>query len=135
MFATGFFPDEATVRTAMDNDDPLLVLVSYDRKELFAACVDDALEHSILLAKLGRRETEIDSFFRIVLNKGGADWTFACPVEYKNIPDREHRISQFYSDGIEIITEGILALGYNCKIDIPSRYRRHLKAIGDQAFH
>ena len=126
-----YYPDEATVRKAMADNDPLLVLISFDRAELITACVDDALEHAVLLGKVGHRETEIDAFFRIVLNRSGADWTFVCPVTYRDIPDRERRITRFYDDGIEAIREGMILLGYEGPIDIPTRYQRHLKAIGD----
>lgn len=126
-----YFPDEATVRAAMNRNDPLLVLVSFDRTELIVAGVDDAVEHAVLLGKVGQRETEIDSFFRIVLNRSGADWTFVCPVTYRDMADRERRIARFYADGIEAIREGMNSLGYEGPIDIPTRYQRHLKAIGD----
>ena len=54
------------------------------------------MEHHILLMKAGYKDTDIDKFFRIVLDKSGADWTFICPPDYKNIPFKDKRIEAFY---------------------------------------
>jgi hypothetical protein len=57
------------------------------------------------------------------LDKDGADWTFICPPEYKNISDKTRRIAQFYKDGFEIISEFMQAFGYSAsEIKIPERY-------------
>lgn len=47
---------------------------------------------------------ELDRYFRIVVDQDGADWTFVCPVNYKNISNKEKRIMEFYKDGIAVIT-------------------------------
>jgi hypothetical protein len=125
-----YYPDEKTLRQAVANDDPLLVLVAFDGSEALAANVDDALEHAVLLRKLGLRDTRIDSYFRIVLNKAGADWTFVCPSDYRGIPNRERRIEAFYSDGIGAIAAAIKALGLpDVPVQIPARYRRHFDTL------
>jgi hypothetical protein len=127
-----YYPDEKTVRQAVANDDPLLVLVAFDGSEALAANVDDALEHAVLLRKLGLRDTRIDSYFRIVLNKAGADWTFVCPSDYRGIPNRERRIEAFYNDGIGAIAAAIKALGLaDVPVQIPARYRRHFDTLSN----
>jgi hypothetical protein len=124
-----YYPDKATVNAAMQADDPLLILVAINESEALVSNIDDALEHSILLKKLGHKESEIDSYFRVVLNRRGADWTFVCPNEYKGISDRDRRIDAFYSDGIGAILKTVKQLGYDVKIDIPARYRRHFQRL------
>ncbi len=115
----------------MENDDPLLMLVKYDGTEVLLSNIDDAMEHNILLKKMNYKESEIDSYFRIVINKDGADWTFACPSGYKNIPGREKRIETFYNDGIDHISKAINMIGYTSKIKIPERYRRHFNVLSE----
>ena len=58
-----YFPNKNAVNKAIKNDDPLLVLLSYDGETGIISNIDDAMEHVILLKKVGRKETEIDSFF------------------------------------------------------------------------
>ena len=125
-----YFPDRKTVDRAVKNDDPLLLLLSYDRATGMVSNIDDAMEHVILLRKVGRKETEIDSFFRLIVNHEGADWTFVCPADYQGIKDRAKRLEKFYSDGHDIIEKGLKALGYNVPIKIPSRFRRHFAELG-----
>jgi hypothetical protein len=110
----------------MQLDEPLLMLISHDRDLILLSSIDESLEHHILLKQLNYNEADIDKFYRVVINQEGADWTFVCPISYRDIENREKRIEAFYNDGITAITEGINAIGYDCKIDIPRRYRRHL---------
>jgi hypothetical protein len=124
------FPDKKGVNKAIANDDPLLVLLSYDGKTGIVSNIDDAMEHIILLKKVGRKETEIDSFFRLVVNRQGADWTFVCPAGYQGIKDRMKRIEKFYADGHKIIEAGLKQLGYNVPLKIPPRFRRHFNELG-----
>jgi hypothetical protein len=126
-----YYPDENTVRKAIQDDDPLLMLVSFDRKEILLSNIDDAVEHNILLKKMKYSETDIDKYFRVVINQDGADWTFVCPAGYKNIEDKNRRIKTFYIDGIEAITEAIKFIGYNVGINIPKRYIRHMEFMKD----
>lgn len=124
-----YYPDEAHVNEAMQVNDPLLMLVSYDGKEILLANIDDAFEHHVLLKKLDYKETAIDKFFRVVLNQEGADWTFVCPKNYKGIGSQEKRIEIFYNDGIVQISKAIQKIGYNAEIQIPQRYRRHFNML------
>ena len=127
-----YYPDETRVKEAMQADDPLLMLVSYDGSEVLLSNIDDAFEHLILLKKLGYKETEIDRFFRLVLNQEGADWTFVCPSNYKGISSKEKRIETFYEDGITQISIAIETVGYNVEIQIPQRYRRHFNMLKER---
>ncbi len=129
-----YYPDKTTVEKAMSLDYPLIMMVSYDKKEMLLANMDDAPEHNILLKKLDYNELDVDKYFRVVLSKTGADWTFVCPTGYKNIENRERRIDQFYNDGIDAIKEALRITGYNVEIDIPKRFRRHLGIYKDNGF-
>lgn len=116
----------------MKNDDPLLVLIAFDSSEMLVGGIDDTMEHLILLRKCNYPEQSIDRFFRIVLNHSGADWTFVCPSDYKNITDRTRRISRYYDDGVDTITPALKLLGYDVLLNIPARYRRHLCELGGE---
>lgn len=124
-----YYPDETTVKAAMQVDDPLLMLVSIDGEEILLSNIDDAVEHLILLRKLNYEDTDIDKFFRVVVNQDGADWTFVCPTNYKNIENKDRRIESFYKDGIDIIAKAVKAIGYEVNIEIPKRYRRHFNML------
>lgn len=127
-----YYPDKKKVNKAMKDDDPLLLLVSFDGKSALVGSVDDALEHNILLKKLNVKEMAIDSYFRVVVNKSGADWTFVCPSDYKNIGNKKQRIETYWTDGHQQISRALIAIGYMVDIVIPKRYRRHLDMIGDK---
>lgn len=121
-----YYPDENTVKEAMQADDPLLLLVSHDGSRLIVSPIDEAGEHIILLRLAGFRDTDLDKYFRLVVNKDGADWTFVCPLNYQDIKDKSRRIQQFYKDGFAVIPTALHELGYLVGIDIPRRYRRHI---------
>ena len=121
-----FYPDEAAVRAAMADDDPLLLLVSHDGSRLIVSGIDDAGEHLILLRSAGFRDLELDQYFRLVVNRDGADWTFVCPSGYRGITDKARRIQEFYKDGFAVIPPALREIGYLVGIDIPRRYRRHI---------
>lgn len=121
-----YYPDKEAVKTAMQADDPLLLLVSHDGKRLIVSSIDAAGEHLILLRLAGFNDMDLDKYFRLVVNKDGADWTFVCPENYCNITDKSRRIQQFYKDGFATIPEALHKIGYMVGIDIPRRYRRHI---------
>lgn len=128
------YPTEKTVEQAMQADEPMLAVISFDGKTAVISQIDDAVEHHILLMKAGFKSTDIDKFFRIVLDKDGADWTFVCPPDYKGIKYKSRRIEEFYKDGFSVISEFLKNIGYFVSIDIPKRYRRHLIAMNDDTF-
>ena len=127
-----YYPNKKKVSKAMKDDDPLLLLVSFDGKSVLIGSVDDALEHNVLLKKINKKETAIDSYFRVVVNKSGADWTFVCPSDYKNIGNKKQRIETYWIDGHQCISKALIAIGYMVDLVIPKRYRRHLDMIGDK---
>ena len=123
------FNDYSTVEAARAKDEPLMAVISFDASKAYVCHLDDGVEHHILLMKVGYTGTEIDKFFKIIFDKEGADWTFICPPDYKNIEYRSQRIKQFYKDGISTISEFLADFGYLCDIRIPKRYSRHLNAM------
>lgn len=125
------YPSDESVNKAMAADEPLLAVISFDGKNAVMSQIDEAMEHHILLMKAGYKDTDIDSFFRIVLDKSGADWTFICPPDYKDIPFKDRRIEEFYKDGFSVISDFLHSIGYLVGIDIPKRYRRHFDAMNE----
>lgn len=122
-------PDEADAAIAAH--EPLLLMVSFDGKEAIVSHMDEAVEHHILLHKAGKDSRDIDKYFRVVLDDEGADWTFICPPDYKGIPDKARRISEFYKDGFAVISDALQQIGWLVGINIPKRYRRHLDMLRD----
>lgn len=125
------YPDAANVDNTIKNDDPMLALISFDGKTAIMSHIDEALKHHILLMKVGFKDTDIDKYFRIVFDKSGADWTFVCPPNYKNIDFKDKRIEAFYKDGFSVISDFLHSIGYLVGIDIPKRYRRHFNVLSD----
>lgn len=126
-----YYPKKTRVIKAIKEDDPILMLASIDGKNMIVASVDDALEHHVLLRKLNMKETGIDQYFRVVVNKSGADWTFVCPSDYKDITNKKQRIETYWVDGHKVISQALIAIGYMVDLVIPKRYRRHLDIIGE----
>ena len=125
------YPDEENFLDAVSADEPLLVLVSFDGSRLIASQIDEAVEHHILLKKAGFPDTDIDKYFRLVVDKSGADWTFVCPENYSSITRRDKKIEEFFKDGMRIIPAALKQIGYDVPIEIPKRYRRHFDLMGD----
>lgn len=123
------FPSDESVNNAIANDEPMLAVITFDGKSAIICHIDEAVEHHILLMKAGLKDTNIDRYFRIVFDKSGADWTFVCPPDYKNIQYKDKRIEAFYKDGFAVISDFLHSMGYLVGIDIPKRYRRHLNII------
>jgi len=124
-----YFPNKARVNKAVKNNDPIIMLASFDGKTVLIAGIDDALEHHVLLKKMGYKETDIDLYFRLVVNRSGADWTFVCPSDYKGIANRRKRIEAFWVDGHRVISEALKTIGYMVDIVIPKRFRRHIEQM------
>ena len=121
-----YYPDKNNVQLAAEQDEPLLLLVSYNGERAIVSQIDMAVEHHILLKKVGFPDTDIDKYFRLVVDKSGADWTFVCPTDYNSSTRKEKRIEDFFKDGMRIIPVALTAIGYDgIPIEIPKRYRRH----------
>ena len=127
------YPSDEAVSKAMAADEPLLILISFDGKTAIMSQIDEAVEHHILPMDVGFKDTDIDKFFRIILDRSGADWTFVCPPDYKNIPFKDKRIEAFYKDGFSVISDFLHSIGYLVGINIPKRYSRHLNTLGDNS--
>ena len=119
------YPTPVAVDKAIAEGEPLLVLISFDGNELITSQIDEAVEHHILLEKVGKDSRDIDKYFRIVLDRDGADWTFVCPPDYKGIENKQRRTTAFYKDGFSVISDALSELGLMVGINIPKRYRRH----------
>ena len=126
-----FYEEQYSIKKAIEKDEPLLAVISFDGEEAFAAHIDEVMEHHILLNKAGKSPMDIDKYFRIVFDKQGCDWTFICPPDYRGIADRQKRIAAFYKDGFSVIADFLSQMGYFVDIKIPKRYRRHFDAMGE----
>ncbi|MGN1304014.1 MAG: hypothetical protein ACI4YB_03160 [Oscillospiraceae bacterium] len=126
-----YYPDESSVTDAMKRDEPLLVLISFDGEQVIVSQIDEAVEHHILLRLAGFPDTDIDKYFRLVVNREGADWTFVCPSTYNSVTRKEKQIEDFFKDGMQIIPNALKQLGYDVPVEIPKRYRRHFDMMGD----
>ena len=127
------YPDETTLNSYLAKKEPLLIAVSFDGETVLISHMDDSFEHHILLAHFGIKQTDIDKYFRVVVDENTADWTFVCPPDYKGIADRKRRIPAFYNDGITAISKVLADIGYYSDIRIPKRYRRHFEALSDDS--
>lgn len=126
-----YYPDESSVTDAMKRDEPLLVLISFDGEQVIVSQIDEAVEHHILLRLAGFPDTDIDKYFRLVVNREGADWTFVFPSTYNSVTRKEKQIEDFFKDGMRIIPNALKHLGYDVPVEIPKRYRRHFDMMGD----
>lgn len=124
-------PDKDSVTAATEQDEPLLVLISFDSEQVIVSQIDEAVEHHILLRKVGFSDTDIDKYFRLVVDKSGADRTFVCPPDYSSITRKDKRIEVFFKDGMSIIPKALQQLGYDVPAEIPKRYRRHFDMMGE----
>lgn len=124
-----YYPDKENFQTAADNDEPLLVLISFDGSRIIASQIDEAVEHHILLKKAGFPDTDTDKYFRLVVDRDGADWTFVCPESCSTITRKDKKIEEFFKDGMKIIPAALKQIGYDVPIEIPKRYKRHFELI------
>ncbi|MDE6593502.1 MAG: hypothetical protein K2K57_10635 [Oscillospiraceae bacterium] len=127
-----YYPDEESVKSASEQDEPLLVLISFDGETIIASQIDEAVEHHILLLKAGFSDRDIDKYFRLVVDRSGADWTFMCPTDYSSITRKDKRIEGFFKDGMRIIPPALERLGYDVPVEIPKRYRRHFDIMNEE---
>jgi hypothetical protein len=123
------YSERINIDDAVKNGDPLLAIIAFDGSHAHIGHADECMEHHILMAKAGLPNADIDKYFRIVFDSDGADWTFACPANYKGMHDRADRIAAFYKDGFSAISAFLSEIGLLIDIKIPKRYRRHVDAM------
>ena len=123
------YSDTLSVDEAIQNNEPLLAVISFDGERAIVSHIDEAVEHHILLSKAELPSSDIDKYFRIIFDKSGAEWTFICPPDYKGISDKTRRIAEFYKDGFAVISAFLSDMGMYVDIKIPKRYRRHFDAM------
>lgn len=126
-----YYPDKDNVTDAMSHDEPLFVLVSFDGERLIVSQIDEAVEFHILLSKAGFSDTDIDKYFRLVVDHEGADWTFVCPSTNNSVTRKEKQMEDFFKDGMSNIPKTLKQLGYDVPIEIPKGYRRHFDMMGE----
>lgn len=120
------YPSDSEVDAILGTSEPLMMLVSFDGETAVLSHLDEAVEYHILLTKAGLPQIDIDKYFRIIFDLDGADWTFVCPPDYRNIPNKEKRIVEFYKDSCWEITKALGELGYCIDLNITKYYCRHL---------
>ena len=126
------YPDEQAFDNAVQADEPILVLISFDGENVIASQIDEAMEHHILLRLVKDSDKDLDKYFRIVADHEGADWTFVCPPNYSSITRKEKRIEEFFKDGMSVIPKALKEMGYDVPVSIPRRYRRHFDIMNDE---
>jgi hypothetical protein len=125
------FPNKKRINESIKLNDPLLMLISFDGATIIIGNIDDCMEHHILLKNAGLTEGDLEKYFRIIVNKSEASWTYVCPSSYLNIKNREQRLKKYYENGIDKIEEALKSINYDVPINIPQRYRRHFDALKD----
>lgn len=125
------YPDEPNVKKAISDDEPLMLLISFDGERVIVSRLDEGFEHHILLSKATGSDAELHKFYRIIADHEGADRTFVCPPDYCSMTRKDKRIERFFKDGMTVIPEALKALGYDVTINIPKRYCRHFNMMGD----
>lgn len=129
-----YYSEENRGAAILQDGEPLLAVISYDRERAIVGLIDEGVEHHILLRK-AVGSMDLDRYFRIVFDEEGADWTFVCPSDYKGIPDKEKRIQTFYNDGIFAIRKFLGEIGLeDVPIDIPKRYRHRFLYMENKEF-
>lgn len=128
------YPNEQDFDNAVNADEPLLVLISFDGENIIASQIDEAMEHYILLRLVNIPDSDIDKYFRLVADHSGADWTFVCPTNYRDITHKEKRIEEFFKDGMRVIPKALKSMGYDVPVTIPKRYRRHFDIMNGEYF-
>ena len=110
------YPSAEVVNAAVVGDEPLIAAVSHSGDLAVVAPIAEAGEHSVLLMLAGRRDRDIDDFFRICFDAASADWNFTCPPKYSSSSGTG--VSAYYADGLNRIPEFLVTFGYFAKLNI-----------------
>lgn len=109
----------------------LIMIIPFEdnKQNIFIGLVNEFPEHHILIQEAGLHFSNIDKFFRIILDNESATWTCVCPKDYKGIRDLIKMSERYYNDGMAAISNAITRLGYQKTISIPDRYLRAIDAL------
>ena len=125
------YPDERAVKKAIAEKKPLLVLIAFGGETIKVCRINEAIKPHAL-KNIGCLSTNINRYFRIVVDDEVADWMFVCPNDYKGIADKGRRIAEFYKDGFREISKALQVLGLYVGINISKHYRRSFDIAKDK---
>ncbi len=111
--------DSQRVNKAIENNEQLKALISYDGSKAYVWCTSDGANGRELLRMFGYSEEDVLKYFQIAFDKDSAEWTSVCPSHYRGINDNLKRIKAFYRDGMNVISEFLSQMNYFCDIKIP----------------
>jgi hypothetical protein len=118
-----------SVDDGIRNNDPLIALIAFDGRIAVVKHCYEEIENRVLLKKYKVKDSEMGKFFRIVFKKDIADWSFGCPLDYKNISEEIRRVTVYYKDGMKAISDFLSEFGYFSEIRIPERYSGQIREI------
>ncbi len=108
-------PGAESVDSAVRNDAGLVALVSFSGETAITAPSELITDHKELIDNYGLSP---DGFFRLRFNSMTAQWSFDCPQDYKFIGERSERLAEYYRDGLRIIPEFLVMLGYFSRLEL-----------------
>ena len=104
------YPSDEAFDETMKSDSRLLGAVSLDGTTAYVGVAETVGDHIALLEAVG--EESSSGFFRLSFDSITAEWTFSCPKSYKGIAQDNDRMGAYYRDGLRIIPEFLVMLGY-----------------------
>ena len=110
------YPSDEAFDEAMKSDSRFLGAVSLDGSTAYVGAAETAGDHIALLEAFG--EESPSGFFRLSFDSTTAEWTFSCPKSYKGIAQDKERMEAYYRDGLRLIPEFLVMLGYFSKLKI-----------------
>lgn len=109
-------PDPETVNDAVRADSPLVAAIAFDGSR--AAVIPAAYFGGYELFALSAGIRGEGAYFKLAFNSHTADWSFDCPEHYAYIYEPEERTAAYYRDGLSMIPEFLMMLGYFSKLNI-----------------
>ena len=110
------YPSDEAFDEAMKSDSRFLGAVSLDGSTAYVGAAETAGDHIALLEAFG--EESPSGFFRLSFDSITAEWTFSCPKSYTGIAQDKERMEADYRDGLRLIPEFLVMLGYFSKLKI-----------------
>ena len=111
--------DETKTEFINHDSEPLMAVIAHDRSHAVVSLLDEGCEHHLLLAK-ALDKYNIDEYFKIIFDNEGAN--------------KDKRITEFFNDGVDAITEFLKQIGYDVPINVPRRYRRHMDYLKNSEY-